>query len=660
MPTVPDLLEIDFVAQFRFPTLASYASRRISIAASELERRQAIAWAAEQIGRTVGSFVQADRHADRGGAPIPADARALRWSPRPDPFLTELELPWVGAAGLIRLAEETDIDDDPDLLLGRLRHLGRALQWLASYRLVVLTGHREKLSQGWVFMGPEQALPLWLRGASVRDLPTAVPLLIDPRDGRFLTLDPYVRFVADPRRLDLFVGLEGNEARYMAYDGSNAYLAPVPNDTTPQRGRVELTEADARMLVDPTCVLDDGVEFDGRYRIIGWVARGGVAEIYLARRLQTGRLCAIKLFVSEDNRFDRNLTRFIEEGRFRERIESDAVVRVGHKGVVGNHRYMDMEYLPGGDLAEWMARSGPLPPTRALAVIHRIIDALQSIHAAGIVHRDIKPANVMFTWEGGPRLIDLGIARDLPVDDSKAGSTGRLGTEGYMAPEQSRGRRVDERTDVYGVGVLMHEMITGLRPDQATGRERCPDVPRGLESIIARCLAFKPDGRYPDMPSLRRALRQWAQRRPDWQDPAAISLDLEGTLITNALDAQPRPGLGEFMDWCHERFQRIYVYTCVDEQRSRDILAGLVYEGRLGADVADRMEYVPWSRGFDGARKDLRRCAFPVERNVIVDDMALWIVPDQRHRWVQAPDYNEADPTDRFLTIARRRIERLL
>ncbi len=660
MVTVPELLEIDFLAQYRFPTLAAYASRRIAIADSELERRQAIAWAAEQIGRTVGSVVQADRQATGGGPAIPADAEALRWPPRDDPFLHDLDLPWPGARGLMRLADETSLDDDVEVLLQRIRHLTRRLQWLSRYRLVVLHEHGPRFTQGWIFMGPGEPLPVWLQDADWRNLPLHRPLMVDPQDGRYLTLEPYIRYVADPRRLDLFVGFEGNEARYMAHDGSNAYLAPKPDLTPPVRGEIDLSLVDAHSLVDPVCDLDDGIDFADRWRIVGWMARGGVAEIYLARNRDSGQLSTIKLFVSEDNRFDRNLVRFIDEGNYRERIEGDGVIRIFERGATRNHRYMEMEYLPGGDLEELLERGGPLPASRALAITDQVIDALAAVHAAGVVHRDIKPGNVMFDWERSARLIDLGIARPLPEADSSAGTTGRLGTEGYMAPEQARGRRVDQRTDVFGVGVLLHEMITGLRPDQLTGHELHPPVPRGLESVIARCLSYRPERRYPDMAALRDALTGWRQQRPDWCDPMAISLDLEGTIITNALEAHPRPGLGAFLDWCDRRFDRIFVYTCVDQPRANDILSGLVYGGEIDPSVAERMEYVAWSRGFDGARKDLRACAFPVERNVILDDMEMWIVPDQRHRWVRAPDYNEPSPTDRFLSLAPREIERIL
>lgn len=659
MPTIPELLEIDFVAQFRFPTPAAYACRRVSVSDSVLERRQAIAWAAEMIGRVAGSIVQADRHAEKGGAAIPATSEALRWTPVDDPFLRELKLPWLGARGLLRLAEETDRDDDVEELLHRLRFLAKQLDLLARYRLVVLVRTRGDRTQGWVFLGPQNAIPVWLRG--VASLPQGVPLLMDPRDGRYLTLEPYLRYVDRPRRLDLLMDTETNQARYMAHDGSVAYLEPLRKDLQPVRGQVTLDERDAHLLTDPTCVLDDGIDFAKEFQIIGWMARGGVAEIYLARRLRDGHLSAIKLFVSEDSRFDRNLMRFIDEGTFRDRIHCDKVIRYDSRGVAGNHRYLEMEYLPGGDLEEQLRRSGPLPPSRALTIAHEVIDALEAIHGAGIVHRDIKPGNVMFTWERAGRLIDLGIARNMdPAERKGATSTGRLGTEGYMAPEQAQGGRVDERTDVYGVGVLLHEMITGIRPDQLEGAGPHPVLPRGLETLIARCLLYRPASRYPSMTALRGALQDWAAEWLQAGDPVALSLDLEGTIITNALEAQPRPGLAEFMDWCHRRFHRLFVYTCVDRRVTQEILSRLVYEGDLDHDVADRLEYVEWSRGYDGARKDLRRCAVPVENNVILDDHALWIVPDQRHRWVQAPDYNEPDPTDRFLRVAPDRIEQVL
>jgi len=138
-----------------------------------------------------------------------------------------------------------------------------------------------------------------------------------------------------------------------------------------------------------------------------------------------------------------------------------------------------------------------------------------------------------------------------------------------------------------------------------------------------------------------------------------ITLDIEGTLVTNYFDKSPRPGLKEFLTFLLKHFDRIFIYTLLGEKEVMDVFGQLLAEGLVGEEFLYRYEYITWDQGEDGTTKDLRRCMVPVEHNAIVDDMEVMIPEDQRFRWVRVKDYSDPLPYDRELVRAMKVIGEL-
>ena len=204
----------------------------------------------------------------------------------------------------------------------------------------------------------------------------------------------------------------------------------------------------------------------GRYAVGEVLGRGGMAEVYLATDRVLDRPVAVKVlgsWLADDGTF---VERFRREALAAARISHPNLVAVFDAGADGEVHFIVMEYVPGETLAEVLRREGRIAPGRAAAIAASVGDALEVAHAARIVHRDVKPANVMLTGDGRIKLMDLGIARGLDGEDITRTSS-ILGTAGYVSPEQARGERVDHRSDIYSLGCVLYEMLTGRQPFEA-------------------------------------------------------------------------------------------------------------------------------------------------------------------------------------------------
>ena len=284
----------------------------------------------------------------------------------------------------------------------------------------------------------------------------------------------------------------------------------------------------------------------GHYRIEELVARSGMASIYRATDMRTGRQVAIKRphpdMEGDPVLFDR-FTREIEIG---ERLDHPGVMKVLDSGEPGQV-YMVMEWVDGRLLRKLLAENRNLPRERACAITIAICDALDYIHRNGVVHRDLKPENIMIDAEDRIKLIDFGIA-------GKAGSRrltfGKLsqiaGTPDYISPEQVKGKRGDGRSDIYSLGVILYEMVTGQTPFTGTNpflvmndrlinnpvppRELNKEISPELQEVIYRALEREPQDRYStanefawDLEHLdqvtvsdRTEMRDWKRRRTPW------------------------------------------------------------------------------------------------------------------------------------------------
>jgi serine/threonine-protein kinase len=290
-----------------------------------------------------------------------------------------------------------------------------------------------------------------------------------------------------------------------------------------------------------------GTVLSGRYRLESKLGSGGMSTVYLARDETLERWVAAKVLHREISDQPDQIERFRREARAVAQVSHPNVVAVIDAGEDGGHPYIVFEYVDGETLKQRIDRLGRLPVVEAAAYGIEVGRGLAAAHAQRLIHRDVKPQNVLIDPEGRAKVTDFGIARSLESDGLT--KTGRvLGTTDYVAPEQAMGQAVDARCDVYSLGVLLYEMLTGEVPFQADTlvgvamkhvnekmpdvQERCPGVSSALAAVVERATAKDPKKRYPDM--------------------VAMLADLEGALevevarggaapgeATNVLDAIP-------------------------------------------------------------------------------------------------------------------------
>ena len=220
------------------------------------------------------------------------------------------------------------------------------------------------------------------------------------------------------------------------------------NNTTPPRG-------------------DAPINVDG-YRLIRKLGEGGMSKVFLAEQLATHEQHVLKMLpiAPPDDEIGSDLMeRFLQEFALVSQIDHPNVARIFNQGFTDSYAYISMEYFPGGDLRELIAKG--LAPNVAIAILLQIGGALTAVHAQGIVHRDMKPDNVMIRGDGSLALADFGIAKQTNSEISRTKHGEVFGTPYYLAPEQALGLPVDQRTDIYSLGILFFEMLTGRRPFQA-------------------------------------------------------------------------------------------------------------------------------------------------------------------------------------------------
>lgn len=222
----------------------------------------------------------------------------------------------------------------------------------------------------------------------------------------------------------------------------------------------------------------------GRYRLDRALGSGGMAIVYLAHDRELDRVVAVKR-LADNLAHDRSFRdRFLREAQLAAPLSHPNVVRVYDFGHDPDGRpFIVMEYVEGGSLAEALARDGALSPARVVAVARDCCAGLAYAHAAGLVHRDLKPQNLLLDSDCRVKIADFGIARTL--DGTSLTLTGSvLGTAGYLAPEQAGGEQVTAAADIYGLGVTLHQLVTGTMP----GPDASQPLPDPLRGAVASCL----------------------------------------------------------------------------------------------------------------------------------------------------------------------------
>jgi tRNA A-37 threonylcarbamoyl transferase component Bud32 len=229
------------------------------------------------------------------------------------------------------------------------------------------------------------------------------------------------------------------------------------------------------------------------------VGRGGMGAVYRARQARLGRTIALKVLPPELARDPEFEERFLREARALAALQHPRILTVHDFGERGGLYYLVTEFVEGMNLRQLM-QMGELSPTEALRITPQICEALQYAHDHGVVHRDIKPENVLIDRHGNTKIADFGLARIVgePRGQSLTRSSQLLGTPHYMAPEQWRhGVPIDHRADIYAVGVMLYEMLTGQLPLGAfEPPSKLRDLPEGLDAVVRRTLAQQPEQRY--------------------------------------------------------------------------------------------------------------------------------------------------------------------
>ena len=304
-----------------------------------------------------------------------------------------------------------------------------------------------------------------------------------------------------------------------------------------------------------TVDLRPGVLFDSRYEILGPLGQGGMGMVYKARDRSLDEVVAIKILRPDFAQDPRMADRFKSEIRLARRVRHRNVCAIHDYGEDQGLFYISMEYLEGVDLKHQLRERGALPAADAYDVAIQIAEGLQAVHEAGIIHRDLKTPNIMRDAGGVARLMDFGIAKR--EGDGTRTATGHIvGTPEYMSPEQAQGHRVDFRSDIYALGIVVYEIFTGRVPFRGEtpistilkhlhdppplDPPEAESIPAAVRAVLRRCLEKNPADRFPSARDVAEALR--GARSPSRrQQPVPTSALEAPTLETPTLAAAAAP-----------------------------------------------------------------------------------------------------------------------
>ena len=305
-----------------------------------------------------------------------------------------------------------------------------------------------------------------------------------------------------------------------------------------------------------------GKRLDGRYEIHEVIGVGGMAVVYRAYDIIDDRTVAIKILKDEFSQNEEFLRRFRNESKAIAVLSHPNIVKVYDVSIGDRIQYIVEEYIDGITLKEYLDQQKQIKWKEAIHFVVQILRALEHAHGKGIVHRDIKPQNIMLLQDGTIKVTDFGIAR-FSHSETHTMTARAIGSVHYIAPEQARGDYTDEKTDIYSVGVMMYEMLTGQLPFEADNavsvaimqlqtdpkplREINPDIPEGLEEITLRAMQKDPERRYQSAAEMLRDIEEF-RRNPAARFQYKYFIDEKPTKYIDAIDSVKNPAQPYYND----------------------------------------------------------------------------------------------------------------
>jgi serine/threonine-protein kinase len=294
----------------------------------------------------------------------------------------------------------------------------------------------------------------------------------------------------------------------------------------------------------------------GRYRLERELGHGGMAAVFLARDRELERDVAIKILAAHLATEPGFYERFVREARMAARLSHPNIVQVFDAGEEDDRPYIVMEYVPGRTLADELKDRGRLEPARVVDLALQVCGGLELAHSAGLVHRDVKPGNLLLRDDGVVKIADFGIARAAEATNlTQIGSV--LGTAAYLAPEQAAGEPVTAAADIYSLGVVVYELLSGRTPYHfdtlaelvvkqretpiAPLTELEPAIPERLEAVVMRCLARNPDYRPSSAAELARELAAASPDPPTVPLPPDRGVEATGVATVPLRQEEPGP-----------------------------------------------------------------------------------------------------------------------
>jgi len=305
------------------------------------------------------------------------------------------------------------------------------------------------------------------------------------------------------------------------FPGSDLTLAGS-TETTPSSSFTQAPSAAAASLTP--AVIEPGSVLGSRFEILQLLGEGGMGAVYKAHDRELDRDVALKLIRSELARNPEILQRFKQELILARQVTHRNVIRIFDLGQADGHKYITMEYLDGRDLRAVLREKGKLSPEEGAKIVLQICRALEAAHGEGVIHRDLKPQNIMLDANGRAYVMDFGIARSAYLPGMT--QTGALvGTPEYMSPEQAKGEKLDERSDLFSLGAILYELLNGVSPYHSDTplatlwrriqekakplSEIDPTIPKPLSDIVAKALEIEPQDRFASAAEFAQALESW-------------------------------------------------------------------------------------------------------------------------------------------------------